>query len=230
MTKSWRRRATNEMELRAATGAASRMRCRRVLLLSAATVFLCALGGCGTTAPPATSPSIPASAAATKPTEPVVPDEVQGAAKTLLGSDAKVLVFGDLAKNGNQEFLAANILPKTPTNNLPGMVVTRAVIVENQEGKWTELLHCDEHLKNQKGFLALTPREPVTGWRLQFEQDPVKGLQLYFTPERTSDSHVLPIGVGYNPKVKRYQSLDRSFEKYLSEAAPAGEPPRSTLK
>ena len=41
---------------------------------------------------------------------------------------------------------------------------------------------CDEHLKNAKGFLGLTPLSPVAGWRIQYEQDPVRGLQLYFTP------------------------------------------------
>src|SRR5256886_13649428 len=44
------------------------------------------------------------------------------------------LVFGDLAKNGKQEFLAANVVPKTPTNNLPGTIVTRVVVAENTDG------------------------------------------------------------------------------------------------
>src|SRR4029077_19999106 len=121
-------------------------------------------GGAGADAPK------PASQAETKPAEPAVPEEVQLAAKSLLGSESQVLVFGDLAKNGNQEFLAANVVPKTPTNNLPGTIVTRAVIAENADGKWSEVLRCDEHLKNQKGYLGLTPLSPVTGWRLQFEQ------------------------------------------------------------
>jgi hypothetical protein len=187
--------------------------------------------GCGTNAP-TTSPSEtkPDTAAETKPAAPMVPDEIQGAAKTLLGSEVQVLVFGDLAKNGKQEFLAANVVPKSPANNIPGTVVTRAVIVESDNGKWTELLHVDEHLKNQKGFLGLTPLEPVTGWRLQFEQDEIQGIRLYFTPVKTSDPHVLPIGVRWNPKVKRYQSMDRAFEKFLPEALQLGETPRSTLR
>src|SRR2546426_11658870 len=140
--------------------------------------------------------------------------------RSLLGSETQVLAFGDLAKNGNQEFLAANVVPKTPTNNLPGTIVTRAVVVENADGKWTELLRCDEHLKNQKGFLGLTPLTAITGWRLQFEQGEEKGLQLYFTPLKgTTDSHVLPIGVRWNPATKRYQSLDRTYEHFLLEAA-----------
>src|SRR5213082_3572928 len=103
------------------------------------------LGGCGTEAPK------PAAQAEEKPAEPAVPDEIQSAADSLLGKETQVLLFGDLAKNGKQEFLAANVVPKTPTNNLPGTIITRAVVVENSDGKWSEVLRCDEHLKNQKG-------------------------------------------------------------------------------
>jgi hypothetical protein len=182
------------------------------------------LGGCSAEAPH------PAPQAETKPAEPTVPDEIQGAAKALLGSETEVLAFGDLAKNGKQQLLAANVVPKTPTNNLPGTIVTRVVVAENADGKWSEVLRCDEHLKNQKGFLGLTPLTPVTGWRLQFEQSAEKGLQLYFTPLKgTSDSHVLPIGVRWNPATKRYQSLDRTYEHFLTEATSL-EAARSALR
>src|SRR3989454_7569810 len=77
------------------------------------------VGGCGADAP---KPSVQAE---TKPAEPAISEEIQSAAKSLLGSETQVLAFGDLAKNGNQEFLAANVVPKTPTNNLPGTIVTR---------------------------------------------------------------------------------------------------------
>jgi len=131
-----------------------------------------------------------------------------------------VLLFGDLAKNGKQQFLAANVVPKTPKNNLPGTIVTRAVVAENENGQWSEILRCDEHLKNQKGFLPGTPIGGVTGWRLAFEQDPEKGLALYFTPLKGAvDTHTLPIGVRWNPDTKRYQSLDRSYEHFLNEAS-----------
>src|SRR5256884_3965398 len=84
------------------------------------------------------------------------------------------------------------------------LIVTRAVVVEKDEGKWSELLRCDEHLKNQKGFLGMTPLAAVTGWRLQYEQSEGKGLELYFTPLKgVTDSHVLPIGVRWNPGTKR---------------------------
>lgn len=172
------------------------------------------LGGCSTEAPKS------AAQAEVKPATPAIPDEIQSAAESLLGKETQVLLFGDLAKNGKQEFLAANVVPKTPTNNLPGTIITRAVVVENSDGKWSEVLRCDEHLKNQKGFLGLTPLTAVTGWRLQYEQSEDKGLQLYFTPLKgVTDSHVLPIGVRWNPATKRYQSLDRTYEHFLLESA-----------
>ncbi len=182
------------------------------------------LGGCGADA------SKPAPQAETKPAEPAIPEDIQLAAKALLGSESQVLAFGDLAKNGKQEFLAADVVPKTPTNNLPGTIVTRVVVAENTDGKWAEVLRCDEHLKNQKGFMGLTPLVPVTGWRLQYEQDDEKGLQLYFTPLKGAiDTHVLPIGVRWNPATKRYQSLDRTYEHFLLES-PSMQDARSTLR
>jgi hypothetical protein len=203
---------------------AARRRCIPLIFSLSLLSLAFLLNGCGADA------SKPSSQAEAKPAEPVVPEEIQSAAASLLGSESQVLAFGDLAKNGKQEFLAANVVPKTPTNNLPGTIVTRAVVVENSDGNWTELLRCDEHLKNQKGYLGLTPLASVTGWRLQYEQNNDKGLQLYFTPLKgISDSHILPIGVRWNPETKRYQSLDRSYEHFLLES-PSMQDARSKLR
>lgn len=182
--------------------------------------------GCGTEAPkPAAAPAVETKAAA-----PAVPDDVQDAAKTLLGSDAQVLLVGDLAKNGKRQFLAANVVPKTPKNNVPGTIITRAVIAQEDDGKWTEIMRCDEHLKNTKGYLGNTPLDTITGWRLQYEQSDEKGLQLYFTPLKVNgDTHVLPVGVRWNPATKRYQSLDNTYEKFLKESTQL-ENVRSTLR
>ncbi len=119
--------------------------------MALAALLLLAGGGCGgtETPKPATQP-----AAEAKPVAPAIPDDIQDAAKTLLGSDATVLLVGDLAKNGKKQFLAANVVPKTPKNNVPGTVITRAVVAEEDNGKWTELLRCDEHLKNAKGIFG----------------------------------------------------------------------------
>ena len=128
-------------------------------------------------------------AAQAKPAEPAIPDDIQDAAKHLLGSDAQVLLAGDLAKNGKRQFLAANVVPKTPKNNIPGTVITRAVIAQDDDGKWTELLRCDEHLKNQKGYLGLTPLDSINGWRLQFEQNAEKGTATIFHPIKSKWRH-----------------------------------------
>jgi len=192
-------------------------------------VVACFLPGCGADAPATKSePTAPA-----KPATPAVPEDVTAAAESLLGKDlTQVLLIGDLAKTGKQQFLAANVVPKTPKNeNLAGTIVTRAVVAEEDGEKWSEIFRCDEHLKNAKGFLGLTPLSSVAGWRIQYEQDPVRGLQLYFTPVATAaDPHVLPIGVRWNPKVKRYQTMDRNYEQFLSESPTLSGTPRSRLR
>jgi hypothetical protein len=190
---------------------------KRIFLALGAVLLI---AGCGTQGP----------APKAEPAAPAIPAEIDDAAKALLGSSAQVLIFGDLAKTGKQQFLAANEVPKTPNSKVAGLVVTRAIIAENQDGKWTEVLHCDEFLKNTKGYLAMTPVSPVTGWKLQFEQSAMLGLQLYFTPVQTaSETHPGTIGIRWNPAVKRYQSLDRNYEHFLGEAA-ALENVRSQLR
>ncbi|HLK03217.1 MAG TPA: hypothetical protein VKT53_02165 [Candidatus Acidoferrum sp.] len=169
------------------------------------------------------------SQSAAKPAEPAVPEDVQSAASAFLGKEATVLVFGDLAKTGTRQLLAANVVPKTPKNTLPGTIVTRAVLAEESNGSWHELMRCDEHLKNEKGYLGGSPIEPVAGWRIQFEQNAVEGFHLYLTPVKGNDDpHVLPLAVHWNPAVKRYQTLDRNYEHFLPEAASLG-PARSHL-
>ncbi len=183
------------------------------------------LAGCGDD--PAPKPAVEEPA---KPAAPAVPEDMQAAAQNLLGKETQVLVFGDLAKTGAQQFLAANVVPKTPKNDIPGTIVTRAVIAEEVDGKWSELLRCDEYLKNAKGYLALTPLSAVAGWKVQYEQDPVKGIQLYFTPIKgPGDKHVLPIGIAWNPVTKRYQSLDLTYEHFLMEK-PSLDTARSVLR
>jgi hypothetical protein len=183
-----------------------------------------ALGaGCSSEPPPKPAET------AQKPPEPAVPPEIQSAAKAVLGEDAEVLVFGDLAKTGSQQILVVNRMKKTPENTVPGILITRAAILSQQDGKWSELLHVDEHLKNTNGYLAATPVSPVTGWRLQHEQNAEKGLQLYFTPlQQPAGGTLQTIGVRWNPQVRRYQSLDRTYEHFLGES-PALEQIKSYL-
>ena len=172
--------------------------------------------------------STPAPAKA-EPAAPAIPADVQSAAQAALGSEAEVLVYGDLAKNGHQQVLAINRVKTTPQTMAAGTLVTRATVVENGGAAWKEVFHCDEHLKNTNGFLGGTPLSPVAGWKLQYEQDPQKGLVMYFTPlEKPVGGYVQTLGVRWNPKVKRYQSLDRSFEQFQGEV-PALETPQSQI-
>jgi hypothetical protein len=182
------------------------------------------LAGCGAEAPKPTAP------VETKAAEPAVPEEMTDAAHALLGSEAQVLAFGDLARNGKQQILAANVVPNTPKSIVAGTVVTRAVVAEMEDGKWVELMRADEYLKNAKGYLGLTPLQSVTGWKLQYEQSPEKGLTMYFTPLKAgSNERTLPIAVEWNPTAKRYQSMDITYQHFLNEAS-ALESPRSRLQ
>lgn len=195
--------------------------CAAIILGLSGVAF--AMAGCDSTSPTSAT-------AEKKPAEPVVPQEYQEAATVLLGSDAQVLLFGDLAKTGKQQVLVANVLPNTPKSVIAGTVVTRAVVAEKDGDKWVELIRCDEYLKNSKGYLGLTPLQPVTGWKLQYEDSPDKGLTMYFTPVKTGSSQrTLPIAVTWNPAAKRYQSMDASYQKFLSEA-PSLETSRSSLR
>jgi hypothetical protein len=185
--------------------------------------------GCGDAPKPAETNSQPAAA---EPAKPAVPDDITAGAQSLLGTETTVLLFGDLAKNGKQQFLAANVVPKTSkNNNIPGTIITRAVIAQNDDGQWKEIFRCDEHLKNAKGYLGLTPLSDVTGWRIATEQDPVKGLALYLTPLKGTDdpAHSLPIGVRWNHDTNRYQSLDRTYEHFLLEQPTMSGTPKSVL-
>jgi hypothetical protein len=220
-------KAATLMEYRAFRSRLRKDFAQNIGIVALAAAVFGALGmGCGTEAPKPTSEPT----AQAKPAEPVIPDDIQDAAKHFLGSDAQVLLVGDLARNGKRQFLAANVVPKTPKNNMPGTVVTRAIVAQDDDGKWTELLRVDEHLKNPKGYLGLTPLDSINGWRLQYEQNPEKGLQLYFTPLKVNgDTHVLPIGVRWNPATNRYQSLDASYEHFLKESTSL-QNVRSTLR
>lgn len=203
-----------------------------ILMMVAAGVWSCGNSSPVNPEPGAASKQNAAAAAAAPavPVAPAVPDEIQKVAEKSLGAETDVLLFGDLAKDGSQQILAVNRMKMTPQVTIPGTVITRGVILEKKGVTWKEILRCDEHLENPKGFLGNIPLAPVNGWRLQFEQDPAKGLQLYFTPVTDpKGARAIPVAVRWNPKTKRYQSLDRNFENFLYEL-PALETPESQVR
>ena len=184
----------------------------------------------------------PAEAAA-PPAAPAAVLETQRVAEAVLGEQAEVVARGDLAGNGSQQLLVVNRFEKGARGDVvPGnssaMFVTRAVIVEKKDdGKWAEVLRCDEHLKNPRGYLGGSPAAPVTGWRLEFTRDTDHGLVLRFTPagageQRASgepEAEGRTIAVRWNTRAKRYQSLNQSHKGYLGEV-PTLETPQSILR
>src|SRR6204780_5934197 len=87
----------------------------------------------------AATPASP-SAAPGAPVTPAVPDDIQKAAETALGSETEVLLYGDLAKNGSRQILAVNRMKGTPQAAMPGTVITRGVVLENIGGTGKEIL------------------------------------------------------------------------------------------
>ena len=162
--------------------------------------------------------------------KPTVPPDIQTAAEIALGTETQVLAFGDLAKNGKRQIFAVNRLKSTPQGVMPGTLVSRAVVLEDNGGKWKEVFRADEHLQNPKGYLAGTPLAPVPAWRLQYEQHDDKGLQMYFTPlAKPAGGYIETIGIRWNPELKLYESLDRSYVHFLGETKNL-ETPESQVK
>jgi hypothetical protein len=168
-------------------------------------------------------------------------EETRSVAEAALGKEAEVLAHGNLARNDLEQLLVidrfAGTQPADAVNSAP-IFITRAAILERRNGQWTEVLLCDEHLKNPNGYLGGSPAARVTGWRLEFKPDTKQGLEMKFTPANfeagrqesgTGEPASQSIVVRWNSRAKRYQSLDASQERYLSEA-PTLETPHSTLR
>ena len=195
---------------------------KKALIMAGAVLVMLACISCGSSSPAPSNTATPAA--------PAIPADYQAAAEKSLGSETEVLLYGDLAKNEHVQVLAVNRLKVTPDGMAPGTLVMRAALIENDNGSWKEIFRCDEHLQNTKGFLGGIPLAPVNGWRLQTEQDTDKGLEMYFTPlAKPSGGYVQTIGVRWNPKELRYQSLDRNFTQFLNEV-PALETPESQIR
>lgn len=184
---------------------------RRVLIVGMASMLAIFAASCGESGPSNQK-------AESKPAAPSYPPEVDKVAQRVLGNEAEVLTYGDLAKNGKQQALIINRVKIRPETMQPGLLVTRAVIVERNGDSWDEVFLCDEHLKNPKGFLGGQPTAAVGGWRLQMETDPKTGLAMYLTPLQTPrGGYIQTYEVKWNPKEKRYETLDRNFEHFLKE-------------
>jgi hypothetical protein len=183
----------------------------------------------------------PAEAAATE-IAPETTSESLRVAEAVLGKQAEVVAHGDLARNGLEQLVVVNRADQgkskgNDAESSSGMLITRAVIVQKNSDKWSEVLRCDEYVKNPRGYLGGSVAGPVTGWHLKIKKDAQTGLELRFTPAESlqeSDSgsdgaRSRTIVVRWNTKTKRYQSLDQSHREYQGEI-PALETPQSILK
>jgi hypothetical protein len=195
------------------------------------------LAGCGL-ARPTESASATSTNDADRPA-----DDAQRVAETALGKQAEILAHGNLVRNELEQVLAINRFSGVPRGSSglgdsAPIFITRAAILQNMNGRWSEVLRCDEHLKNPNGYLGGSPSARVTSWRLEFDPDTKLGLELKFTPAN-SDAGEQDAGTGepagrsivvrWNTRAKRYQSLDASKERYLSEL-PTLETPNSVLR
>jgi hypothetical protein len=172
-------------------------------------------------------------------------DEARRVAEASLGKQAEVLAHGNLALNGREQVLVVNRFSTAAAEGAGGAtpfptVVTRAAVLEKDGGKWSEVLLCDEHLKNPNGYLGGSLAARVNGWRLEYRQDGNEGLEMKFTPVERPDAvnanayqhaeqKYPAFDVRWNKSAKRYQSFDQSHERYLSEV-PSLETPQSILK
>lgn len=180
-------------------------------LFLAGLVCACAgLSACGET---------PKSPAADKPqAAPAIPEDIAAVARGALGSEAEVLAWGDLALTGQQQVLAINRLIKPPSEQVPGILLTRLAVLGNDGGKWNEVMLCDEHLKNTNGYLGGTPTASVSAWRLQYEKNPKLGLLLFFIPfKQGPEVRDQTIEVRWNPEAKRYQAMDATYTIFIGE-------------
>lgn len=172
-----------------------------------------------------------------------IADETRSVADAALGKQAEILAHGDLARNGTEQELVINRVANERkigdrTQDSAVILITRAVVLEKSNGQWREILRCDEHLKNQNGYLGGSTAARITGWRLEFKTDTKQGLELMFTPAG-SEAGEEGTGMGepggrtvvvrWSAKAKRYQSLDSAHEGFLTEA-PMLETPQSILK
>lgn len=159
-------------------------------------------------------------AAAAQPAAPEHPESLVRAAEEAFGPEVEILEHGDLARAGRTQALIIHRLKARPAGAPPGTLVTRAAVIEEQaDGGWLQVFLCERHLRNREGYLAGTPLAPVPAWRIQYERNAEQGLVMYFTPlAAPAGGHIVTLGVRWNPAVGRYQTLDREYRRFQTEA------------
>ncbi len=156
--------------------------------------------------------------------------EYRVAARSALGRESKVILSGDLARDGHIQLLVVEPLSTTPQDAAPGtMMVSRAAILEQDGADWREIFLADAQLKNTEGFLGGTPRDAVNAWEMDYQQPPT-GLTMFFTPLDQGAPEQSAIEVRWNAKGSLYQSLDRATGRFLAESSSLGPRPEFEMK
>lgn len=157
-----------------------------------------------------------------------VMEEATQAAQAALGGDAEVLVFGALGGAGTQQVVAINRLRSAASavetgapaagSNVTETDATRVSVLNKENGAWSEVLRGDEYLKNSQGYLRGAPVVPASGWRVEIEPQTDRGRVLRFTPLAPPAAVKYgAVAVAWNPKAKRYQTMDRKSGQFLGE-------------
>jgi hypothetical protein len=150
----------------------------------------------------------------------VAPDDIVEVAHGALGREGEALAWGDLPGDGRKQVLVVNRTGKAERTPCEDFMFTRMTVVENTSGSWTEVLLCDEHLKNDKGYLIGSPSEAIFRWKMSFVKDPSKGLMMTITPMgEGSEAKGKTLHVRWNPAVMRYQAFDPATDKFTGEVA-----------
>jgi hypothetical protein len=183
---------------------------RQPLCIAVLMAAALAMAGCG----PAPKVEI------VEPAAPEYPESLVAAAEEMLGLEAEILEHGDLAMTGRPQALIIQRLKARPEGAPPGTLLSRAAVLEEQaDATWRQIFLCDRHLRNLEGYMGGTPLAPVPAWRLQHEISAEHGLVMYFTPlAAPAGGHIVTLGVRWNPRVRRYQTLDREFRSFQNEA------------
>jgi len=140
--------------------------------------------------------------------------EIQLIAESALGKGGEVFATGDFANNGHQQAIVMNKLAVTE-NQAAGVLFSRAAIVQKDGPDWTEVLRCDEYLKNSEGYLSAVP---AAGWRLEFPTSNGGSRSFKFTPlhsygaDPAANAPAPAIDVRWNPAVRRYQVFAGVFQ------------------
>ena len=122
------------------------------------------------------------------------------------GSNLKIVRSGDLTGDGAREYVAVRKLPQQPQK---GMYVSRLLIAHARHGQCSIVLDAGKNgPKNPIGYIGIEFIDDggdFYGYAVEFGSDEHKGdvSLTWLNPQHEPEG--MPIGIGWNGKVGRYQ-------------------------